>query len=103
MAVLYRRKENKKNKDGEAAEGEAVASQLTPEQAEAEKQKREKESSRKKADFLSKEHKLQAEVANLEWGVAATPLGIDRAYRRYWVFQSLPGLFVEHDDDYVSD
>lgn len=30
------------------------------------------------------------------------PIGRDRAYRRYWLFQSLPGLFVEQDDDYVG-
>ncbi len=29
-------------------------------------------------------------------------LGRDRAYRRFWVFDSLPGIFVEHDDDNVS-
>lgn len=28
-------------------------------------------------------------------GVNMTPLGQDRAYRRYWLFNSLPGLFVE--------
>lgn len=30
------------------------------------------------------------------------PIGRDRAYRRYWLFQSLPGLFVEQDDSYVG-
>lgn len=28
-------------------------------------------------------------------GVSTVPLGLDRAFRRYWVFNSLPGLFVE--------
>lgn len=28
-------------------------------------------------------------------GVSTAPLGQDRAFRRYWVFNSLPGLFVE--------
>jgi hypothetical protein len=27
------------------------------------------------------------------------PLGKDRYYRRYWVFKSLPGVFVEDDDE----
>uniref|UniRef100_A0A1Q3F0Y3 Bromodomain adjacent to zinc finger domain protein 1A n=1 Tax=Culex tarsalis TaxID=7177 RepID=A0A1Q3F0Y3_CULTA len=27
-------------------------------------------------------------------------LGTDRAYRSYWLFESLPGLFVEHDRTY---
>ena len=30
------------------------------------------------------------------------PLGKDRYYRRYWVFKSLPGLFVEDDDQFVE-
>lgn len=25
------------------------------------------------------------------------PLGVDRAFRRFWLFTSVPGLFVEHD------
>ena len=28
------------------------------------------------------------------------PLGRDRAYRRYWVFNSISGLFVENDEVY---
>lgn len=30
------------------------------------------------------------------------PIGRDRSYRRYWLFQSLPGLFVEQDDEYLG-
>lgn len=26
------------------------------------------------------------------------PLGTDRAFRRYWLFASMPGLFVEDDE-----
>lgn len=33
---------------------------------------------------------------------AIHPIGRDRAYRRYWLFQSLPGLFVEQDDEFVG-
>ena len=29
-------------------------------------------------------------------------LGRDRAFRRFWVFDSVPGLFVEHDDGEVG-
>lgn len=29
-------------------------------------------------------------------------LGRDRAYRRFWILESLPGLYVEHDDDTVG-
>lgn len=27
-------------------------------------------------------------------------LGTDRAFRRYWVFNSIPGLFVEDDEPF---
>ena len=30
-------------------------------------------------------------------------LGRDRAFRRFWVFDSVPGIFVEHDDDLVGE
>jgi len=30
-------------------------------------------------------------------------LGRDRTYRRYWVFRSIPGLFVEDDEQHVPD
>ena len=29
-------------------------------------------------------------------------LGRDRAFRRFWVFDAVPGLFVEHDDSEVG-
>lgn len=29
-------------------------------------------------------------------------LGRDRAFRRFWILESLPGVFVEHDDDFVG-
>merc|ERR1712059_107453 len=32
-----------------------------------------------------------------------TCLGRDRAFRRFWAFDSLPGVFVEHDDDLVGE
>ena len=30
-------------------------------------------------------------------------MGRDRTYRRYWVFRTIPGLFVEDDEQHVSD
>ncbi|XP_046687923.1 bromodomain adjacent to zinc finger domain protein 1A-like, partial [Homalodisca vitripennis] len=30
------------------------------------------------------------------------PLGQDRAYRRFWLFTAIPGLFVEHDDRHAG-
>ncbi|KAF4527597.1 hypothetical protein B566_EDAN015151 [Ephemera danica] len=100
--IVFERTEKLKKLKTELRTLQAAEKRRELEELEAEKAKREKESNRKRAEFLTKEHKLQAEVANLEWGVAATPLGLDRAYRRYWMFQSLPGIFVEHDDDFVG-
>jgi len=39
----------------------------------------------------------------LFFSTAICPLGRDRTYRRYWVFRSIPGLFVEDDEQHVSD
>lgn len=41
---------------------------------------------------------IQFQVLNMAKGVSITPLGQDRAYRRYWIFNSLPGLFVEDNE-----
>ena len=35
------------------------------------------------------------QILNIAKGVSIAPLGQDRAYRRYWLFNSLSGLFVE--------
>lgn len=48
----------------------------------------------KKDELLCKEIRSALASAQL------TPLGTDRAHRRFWVFSSLPGLFVEHYDDH---
>ncbi|XP_039282442.1 bromodomain adjacent to zinc finger domain protein 1A isoform X2 [Nilaparvata lugens] len=38
------------------------------------------------------------ELAQLELRVQCLPLGVDRAFRRYWLFYSTPGLYVEHNE-----
>ncbi|KAG7172189.1 Bromodomain adjacent to zinc finger domain protein 1A-like 1, partial [Homarus americanus] len=39
-------------------------------------------------------------VLNMAQGVNSQPLGHDRAFRRYWLFNSLPGLFVEDNEQH---
>ena len=39
----------------------------------------------------------------LQHASAVCPIGRDRTYRRFWVFRSLPGLFVEDHDDCVPE
>jgi len=83
-------------------EGEAEAAPVDQEKVDAEKAKKEKEKERKHAEFVAKEQKALEIVQSLEWGVAAVYLGNDRAHRRYWLFQSLNGIFVENDIENVS-
>lgn len=57
------------------------------------------ECARKREEFLRKESKLVEEIYELQTVYSMCPLGKDRYFRRYWVFRSLPGVFVEDDDD----
>ncbi|XP_075223802.1 ATP-dependent chromatin assembly factor large subunit isoform X2 [Lycorma delicatula] len=50
--------------------------------------------SRKDIELLRKARELSE--AEMEFQVL--PLGADRAYRRFWLFSSLPGLFVEDNE-----
>lgn len=45
---------------------------------------------------------IRTNLRNTQAIYGVHPIGRDRAYRRYWLFQSLPGLFVEQDDDYTG-
>uniref|UniRef100_A0A8C5T6L5 Bromodomain adjacent to zinc finger domain protein 1A n=1 Tax=Malurus cyaneus samueli TaxID=2593467 RepID=A0A8C5T6L5_9PASS len=59
---------------------------LTAEDKEALKQEQQK-----------KEKELLEKIQNATACTNITPLGRDRLYRRYWIFPSVPGLFVEED------
>lgn len=56
------------------------------------------ESNKKRQEFLKKEKQLLEEINQLQLKCCMTQIGKDRFYRRYWVFKSLPGLFVEEND-----
>lgn len=47
---------------------------------------------REKKKFTEQLDKLKSEIFDYQ-----LCLGSDRAYRTYWLFESLPGLFIEHD------
>ena len=51
----------------------------------------------------AKEKELTELVSQLQRGHAIYPLGRDRTFRRYWIFSSLCGLFVEDDERYIPD
>ena len=69
------------------------------EEKEREKQK-EEEKKRDQASII--EHELAGKVSDLASKAGMSLLGRDRAYRRYWLIDTIPGLFVEHDDDLVG-
>jgi bromodomain adjacent to zinc finger domain protein 1A len=76
--------------------------QLTDEQIEANLLKRDKETARRKQQFEWKSAELTDVINKHERKLGLQPIGRDRAYRRYWIFTSVPGLFVEHYDEYVG-
>ena len=57
------------------------------------------ESAKKRDEFLKKEKGIIDEIYHLQSKCTMTPLGRDRYYRRYWIFNSLPGIYVE-DEEY---
>ncbi|XP_065338949.1 bromodomain adjacent to zinc finger domain protein 1A [Cloeon dipterum] len=93
--AIKNRADKQKLKEGDVAP-------VDQEKLEAEKVKREKENSRKHAEFQAKEQKMLEVVQSLQWGVSAVNLGTDRAHRRYWLFQSLNGLFIENDVENIG-
>merc|ERR1711899_703883 len=57
----------------------------------------------KRVDFLEREREIQERLVNFKSKFGLHCLGRDRAFRRFWVFDSVPGLFVEHDDNEVGE
>lgn len=76
---------------------------LTDEQLEYQLNKKDKDIARRKQDYLWKETEIQEQILKHERRLGLHSMGRDRAYRRYWVFSTIPGLFVEHDDDLVGE
>ncbi len=56
-----------------------------------------------KERHVKKEMELAKTVEQLQHGSALYPLGRDRMFRRYWVFRSMGGLFVEDQEQHVPD
>lgn len=76
--------------------------ELTLEEKEEIKQQEEEEEANKKADFALNEKKMIENLAKIQNNCAIFPIGRDRMYRRYWVFQSVQGLYVEDAEEYVD-
>jgi bromodomain adjacent to zinc finger domain protein 1A len=56
-----------------------------------------------RAKYLKQEKTLNKLIMDLQHGIAITPLGRDRTFRRFWVFKSVPGIFVEDNEDFISE
>lgn len=55
-------------------------------------------SEREKSKFEREVEKLRSNIFDY-----MVYLGLDRAYRKYYVFESLPGIFIEHSDEYADE
>ena len=51
---------------------------------------------------MRKEREFLENITALQHGSAVYPIGRDRFYRRYWMFKSVAGIFVEDDEDFIS-
>eukprot|EP00092_Neocalanus_flemingeri_P010571 GFUD01011387.1.p1 GENE.GFUD01011387.1~~GFUD01011387.1.p1 ORF type:complete len:1574 (+),score=621.92 GFUD01011387.1:101-4822(+) len=101
--------EPKKEEPKKDEKKEAPVLTLTTRQQEAaivakakEEEEKVSEEENLKADWLDREAKLNSALSEYQRGVAVHCLGRDRAFRRFWVFDSVPGVFVEHDDDQIG-
>lgn len=56
-----------------------------------------------KNKFVEDEKKMTEAVCKLQSCSAIYPIGRDRVFQRYWVFRTMPGVFVENHDDFVPD
>lgn len=64
--------------------------------SEAEKEAYKVEKAQRELQMKTTISQLKAEIRVLSAFCRPRPIGMDRAFRRYWVFQSMPGLLVEH-------
>lgn len=63
--------------------------------------RREEVEAKRKEAFLEKEREMLERAQRLGYKCGTHPLGRDRCYRRFWLFHSVPGLYVEQCDDTV--
>lgn len=78
---------------------EEEKTKIAEEKARLAEEKFNNECLRKREEFVRRESKLVDEIYELQTVYSMCPIGKDRFFRRYWVFKSLPGVFVEDDDE----
>ena len=94
--------DQKKTKDDELAKMTDRQREAIMAQKEKEEKDRQKKEDSKKLEAQAVEKALIDRVIELQAQIGPAFLGRDRAYRRFWMLESLPGIFVEHDDDFVG-
>jgi len=97
QARIAKRKEDRQ-KQQEKKEGKPVEAAEVEETEEERLERQEAEEralQRENTEYSKKEMELEEQILKLSAGVNPRPLGSDRAYRRYWLFPSVAGLFVE--------
>ncbi|GAB6021092.1 Bromodomain adjacent to zinc finger domain protein 1A [Chamberlinius hualienensis] len=93
----------KRAEDKKAAENEPLKRADERKQKDIEEEERAAELEMKhKQEYLRKEREFSESVFKLQHRGTLLPLGRDRAYRRYWMFSALPGLYVEDDETEVG-
>lgn len=92
--IRQRIRRKKKPDDSEQQQPEEQTETTVEEKEQYKKDKNEKELQMKNS--ISE---LKAKIRKLSAFCRCRPLGMDRSYRKYWIFQSIPGLLVEHAID----
>lgn len=76
--------------------------ELSLEEKEEIQRKEEEQESDKKAQFALSEKKVIEQLAKIQQTCSIIPIGRDRMYRRYWIFSSVHGLYIEDDEIHVD-
>ncbi|UYV74703.1 BAZ1A [Cordylochernes scorpioides] len=69
----------------------------------ADREKLQKEKAKRTEEFQKKEKELKSQIYKLRASACQTPIGRDRAYRMFYIFNSVPGLFVAHEDTLIGE
>jgi bromodomain adjacent to zinc finger domain protein 1A len=98
--------EDKQSKEATSSDAHLTERQKLALQSQKEKEekKKQKEEEMRREEAAETEQLLLSRIGDLQRSCGLAFLGRDRAYRRYWLLDSglMPGLFVEHDDDFVG-
>ncbi|XP_033125936.1 bromodomain adjacent to zinc finger domain protein 1A-like isoform X2 [Anneissia japonica] len=68
------------------------------EELEVQRKQEDEEDTLKKEEFIQKDKNLRDEVFTHSTKYSVSPIGLDRVFRRFWVFRSISGIFVETEN-----